>query len=575
MSAVDATHYSKVSWTPVRSLGFEWLRRLRGWSGGAAVVFGVYLCLILVTFQSYGITYDEDWHHIYGRDFINWYLSGFKDTSALSFSDMPLRGGAVFDALIAFAVQVSPLGEFETGHLLNALVALIGVLYVYRLAKLIGGSAAGTLAALFLVLIPRFYGHSFINPADVPLATLSALVLYYVARIVRALPEIHRDLIVKLGLVIGLSLGIRVGMILLIGYAGLAFGLWFIGQYVFGPRARQRAVDARAIFMQLARAFAGMCAIAFVVMTIAWPAAMTQPILQEIRSLRYTTNFLFSFNILFEGQLVSIAKLPWYYVPKWFLITLPEFVLLALGAGVVICVLNIARRRVRAGDLCNGNPLVLLVVVVSATLPIVYAVVTNPVDYDEVRHFLFVIPSVAVLCGVSAALVLRNARSSWLARVTVFAGAVSMLATASDMWQLHPYEYVFFNHLFAGGVTEASNEYEMDYWGSSLKEGVDWLVHDYAGPQTGARIKVASCLYSVSTSYYLPSDRFEYLGSYGGGAVASGEPDVFLASTRWGCDQRQDGPVIHVVSREGAPLLLIKQIANPPVASQSAAETAP
>jgi hypothetical protein len=43
-----------------------------------------------------------------------------------------------------------------------------------------------------------------------------------------------------------------------------------------------------------------------------------------------------------------------------------------------------------------------------------------------------------------------------------------------DMAMLHPYEYTYFNQL-TGGVRGAHLRYETEYWGLSLREGIEWI----------------------------------------------------------------------------------------------------
>jgi len=54
------------------------------------------------------------------------------------------------------------------------------------------------------------------------------------------------------------------------------------------------------------------------------------------------------------------------------------------------------------------------------------------------------------------------------------------------MVQLHPYEYVYFNRLFAGGLKAAAERYETEYGGSSYKQGVEWVIRNYQ-PEGGER----------------------------------------------------------------------------------------
>ena len=133
--------------------------------------------------------------------------------------------------------------------------------------------------------------------------------------------------------------------------------------------------------------------------------------------------------------------------------------------------------------------------------------------------------------------------------------AVGLMTTIADMIALHPYESVYFNRLIAGGLRAAAGSYETDYWGNSYREGVEWLVTHY-GPSASATqpIRVASCSHPLSTRYFLPADRFRYV-------FLSEEPaDVFLATTRWHCDESVPGRVVHRVQRQGVTLLYIKEL---------------
>ena len=100
--------------------------------------------------------------------------------------------------------------------------------------------------------------------------------------------------------------------------------------------------------------------------------------------------------------------------------------------------------------------------------------------------------------------------------LTVAALGALMALTVRDMVLLHPYQYVYFNRAVIGGLPGAAKRFDTDYWGASYKEGVRWLVDQAPDPPSARRLKVASCSHSESTSYFLPADRFDYVGSYHG-----------------------------------------------------------
>ncbi|MFN2602966.1 MAG: hypothetical protein ABR582_09455, partial [Gemmatimonadaceae bacterium] len=241
---------------------------------------------------------------------------------------------------------------------------------------------------------------------------------------------------------------------------------------------------------------------------------------------------------------------PWHYLPTWFVITLPEFyaVILLLGAAALVA------RRPHRGSSDPDIQSKLVFLGFSILFPIVYAIVARPVVYDGTRHFLFVVPLLAVLSGVTLAWFFAQPLSRPIklatAAVLVALGAV----TAADMFHLHPYEYVFFNRTY-GGLPAALGHFETDYWGVSHKEGIDWLKSNYKPNAPPRSIRVATTAADFQTSYYLPGDgrsteRFVPVNR-------RQDPDVILSITRYDAHLKYPGKVIHVVQRMGVPLLYV------------------
>ena len=118
--------------------------------------------------------------------------------------------------------------------------------------------------------------------------------------------------------------------------------------------------------------------------------------------------------------------------------------------------------------------------------------------YNGVRHFVFVLPPLAVLGGLTAAWLLRRAahfgRPALALLAVILAGGVAL--PAIGMARLHPYEYVSFNHL-AGGVAGAQPRFMLDYWGLAFKQAGAALRAQLAErgetPPAGGKWKIAVC----------------------------------------------------------------------------------
>ncbi len=118
----------------------------------------------------------------------------------------------------------------------------------------------------------------------------------------------------------------------------------------------------------------------------------------------------------------------------------------------------------------------LLLLALAALLPLIIAMVKRPALYNGIRHFVFVVPPMAILAGVGFASISNwlkdNSRRAQAAFVALFAFGLSLPLT--EMIRLHPYQYTYFNHI-AGSVRGADDRYMLDYWGLALKQASEGL----------------------------------------------------------------------------------------------------
>jgi hypothetical protein len=532
--------------------------RRNNWEIATVVLLAVFALLIVFTFRSYGVTVDEQHSIMNGKYFLDWYASGFRHRAIITEGNHALYG-SFFNSIYSFFARHSRLGLYETGHLVIAITSFIGVVFVYRLGKKLGGPMAGFFSALILLLTPVYYGHSFMNAKDIPFAVMFLISLYYMIACYDRLPRLGFRCIAAIGVSIGLTLGIRVGALMLFGYGVVLIALKLFTQYRTTSSYRGQLIwtDVRSVTLSAV----GIGILAWVVMMIWWPFAQVSPIVNPLRAMRRAANFTDYGSVvaLYRGQFIPTDSLPWHYLPTWFAITLPEFYGLVLGLGVVVFVARqfSSRGGNEAVDVDRQSKILFLVF---ATLfPIVAAMVKRPILYDGNRHFLFVIPPLAVLTGVTLAWLLEKAVPRTFAMIT--AGVLVVIAglTAMDMVRLHPYEYVFFNRTF-GGLPHALGRYETDYWGVSHKEGVDWLIANYKPDAPKASIRVANTAADYQTDYYLRGDqpateRFVAVNK-------RNHPDVILSITRFDVHLRYPGKVLHVVRRMGVPLLYVTEVSQ-------------
>jgi len=533
------------------------------------------------TFTDYGITWDEIIQKDYGYRVLLWYSSFFQDHSAIANVTNNTYGG-FFESIAQFfsylVVLFTSSNFFETRHFINAIFGLIGIITAYNLGCLLSGSMGGFFAALFLAITPRFYGHMFNNSKDIPFATLFLISIYYIIKFRYYLPRIPMGLILKIGVAIGCTLGIRIGGIFLFGYLGLSVILWYIYEYNFKKGDRIKREELDQIVLSLFIAFA----IAWMVMLIWWPWAQISPFINPINALVKFSNFPWKGLVLFKGEFVAANNLPKDYLPTWFLITLPEFYFISLLCGLVISISYFRKFKMKIFKLEKSAQIFLIIF--SIFFPLIVVILKRSVLYDGLRHFLFIIPPIAVLSGISFAEIMRKGLPCL---IKFFLGGVVFISigiTIFDMIDLHPYQSVFFNRLAGGGLKKASLKFETDYWGSSYKEGAEWLKENY-GNNSEQKISVATCFFPPKIIFYY-LNREKYLKKEIERAcdlfhiqknkakflqeLSQEDPkyritptkyaDVLIAYTRWNCHKSAQGDVLFKVTRKNTPLLYVIRI---------------
>jgi hypothetical protein len=511
------------------------------WHRLAYLLFGGAVALILLTFDEYGVTWDEDVHNWYGVYVLDYYTSFFQNTRALSWLNL-YNYGAAFDLLAAVLNRFSPMGTYETRHLLNGIIGLVGVIGVWKLGKVLGGPRAGFIAAALLLITPSWYGHSFNNPKDIPFAVSVIWATYYMVRITPRLPAPPLALAAKFGVAAGLGLGVRVGGLLLFCYLGLLLTLWTLWRLGEHRDLRRLVADAWTSFW---RVLLPAIAVAYPVMLLCWPWAQRAPIDNPLRALAFFTHETFPFKTIFWGQYFPATDLPWTYLPVHLVLKTPELHLALFAAAIGFAALGLRR----AG---RDRVLQLFMVGFGIFFPVGYAIAVKAVLFDGMRHFIFVLPLVCVLAALAAdRLLVPLLRAGW--RRWAFSGLGLYLAGHLGMMvALHPDQYVYYNGLI-GWTPGAEGKFKLDYWGNSYAEAVEGL-ESHLRAELGADFDdtdftVAVCGPPISADYFFPPN-FIF-------TTDRRNADFFIAFTKDDCHKSLAGEEIFRVERMGTLLSVV------------------
>lgn len=466
--------------------------------------------------------------------------------------------GCSFDVVTEWFNEAFNIDDIaRSRHIFNSLLGWLIVFFGGLIAFRVAGWRAGVFAMLLLFFSPRLLGHSFNNPKDIPMAAGVIMCIYYIMMFFRqmtptleeqvakgkkktikavfpecafsdkttrilsivllviALPLLfktagviftvivvglfaiavfskgipHFNPLTVFMLAVSLALGVsnRIGALIVLGYMGLWGLLWLIryGRHVGGKTIIK--VISTAIAVSLAGFFVGL---------LLWPFAMQSPIHNSIESFKLMSQFDVQLRQLFEGTMVMSSNLPWYYTPKFMLMSIPVVVLLG---WIIYPLLGAFKKETRIDS---------IMLYFCFLFPVIWIVATGANVYGGWRHSMFTYPPMAVTAALGF-----DALAAWAGRKSskpVVEWVVSMVPVllvippALHTVRNHPYEYVYFNEL-TGGVKKAFGNYELDYYYHSMREATEWVVANAEPKADGTKTLIGSW-HLESTKYFLRND---------------------------------------------------------------------
>ncbi|MBT3584501.1 MAG: hypothetical protein HN509_06325 [Halobacteriovoraceae bacterium] len=458
-------------------------------------VLAIGFLIVLSTYKDYGITWDQAAQYDYGVAVYNYYLTFFNDKTALTLGpNLYLYGGFVDFWSTVGTKLLTFMDPFEWRALYTALWGLLGWFFFFRWAKLLTDSKIAFYCLLVLILTPTYWGHSFINSKDMPFAVAFLASFYFLNKNLLSNNPSLKDWLYW-GAATGVLLSIRIGGALVVFYS-----LLFI-LYNFKIQRKQKlsSFNWKAYFSALL--------LAYVIMLIFWPWAQQSPLVHPIEALLKISRFNWSGKVLFMGSMVAGKEVPFYYLPVYFGVKLP--IIYHLG---VFSFCYLLFKKIKFPDNFKSSTSYLLFAVL---FPLIFVILSGSTIYDGIRHFIFLIPFLCLIAGVSIYLIAHTCSKIKFAKLSYLIWAVVLLLPLPAMIHLHPNQYVYYNELF-GSLPAAKGNFELDYWGNSFKETVTLLnkkVEHYEN--NGEPFKVAVCGHPISTVRFF-SKRLKWHGNING-----------------------------------------------------------
>lgn len=441
--------------------------------------------------QDAGISGDEFFHTEHAEHVFNFYKTGGQDTLATTVTEsnnLPLYGQLIDNIAHGIGLLFNVEDYMALRHGLNSIVGFIAILFVGLFVKRVGGWRAGVFSLILMLVSPRFIGHSFNNLKDIPFAAASMMSIYYIVKFLDELPKRKYSTMIMLALSITFAIDVRAGGLIVIAY----FALFAIVYYIWKYKTLKKEFG-KVLLWSL-----GIVVVGYFLAVLFWPYALVAPIENPISTLKGMANFNVALRQVFEGQAQWSDALPWYYTPKFILITIP----LAVIAGALIGIILMFRNK--------KNWFYYFVLLFTFIFPIFWIVINKSNVYGGWRHAIFTYPPLVALAALGINELVDSFKNKYIKIIVIAAFAALCINPISHIIRNHPYEYVYFNS-FTSGMNKAYGNYELDYYYHSLREASQWVKENAKKDELtqGDKIVVA-CWHMKPINYYFRKDTAKF-----------------------------------------------------------------
>lgn len=370
-----------------------------------------------------------------------------------------------------FFARLGLVDPIDAHHLVLLFYVAALLVVLHRFAWRRHGPWAAAVACLCLLIYPRFWGELHNNIKDVPSAVLQTLVILLFVEGVET--RRRRTILLAAGLW-GAALATKANALMV----PLILLPWWLATRI--ERARASGPPASSIGAALTAAplvGAAVCAVAWPWLWLDFPEHLW-------------------LHLEFLMSKAADVESGWKVMPLVnTVITMPLGVmaLIALGLAAMI-------RHAWTTHRLVGEHLLLGAWVL---LPVLRACLPGARDYDVIRHWIEIVPALALIAGIGvqgllerlgAIPGLHEALSRSRSRAAIACGTMLITLGPAVHWNVtrHPHQIVFYNRLIGGlaGAQARGLPDATDYWVSSYRQGLRWI-NEHAAPGSLLLVGVA------------------------------------------------------------------------------------
>lgn len=442
--------------------------------------FALYLVVGLFIHRDYGITWDEpiqrdhgmvSWDAVNERFDNKFYEKRYQKEKLEKYKH---RHYGVLFQMTALQLErtlgIEELrGQFFLRHLMGFLLYFVSVFFFYKIIYQRTNSWRwGLVGALFLILSPRLFAHSFFNPKDTITFSVYLIATFSLIQFVE-----KRDFKTALlhGLATGILLNTRiVGMVIPVLTVGVVFWeLVVIGLiHRFFPKTKNlnNNLSTKNTIKTLSSTVLYIVSMLFFTY-IFWPYLWDDPIVNFMYVWETFSKYIaWDGHLLYWGEYVRSADLPWHYVPSYMIATIPLVFGPLFFTGLFFLLKRVFKSKGWMYQTKEGRTDLILLAVFIA--PLLAVIVLNSVMYDGWRHTFFIYGGFLGIATIGFyQLWQRRSVKKWIWQIALVLVCLNLADVTYWMTRYHPFQNTYFN-LFAG--KNVIQRMEIDYWGQGFRE---------------------------------------------------------------------------------------------------------
>ena len=444
--------------------------------------------------QDAGLSGDDEKHYQHALKVYRYFTE--DDPSALDDPKFKLNYyGQSFDFFTYLLIRLFHLegSPYEARHAMVALTGAAAILFTGLLVRLFAGYSGGWLALILMFLSPRFLGHSFNNSMDVPFALGNIFTLYHIILFLKKLPRISTRSALWIALGIGWSNGIRIGGLLLIPYLFMFAGLYLLVHkwpWKFFSIAWWRFALKGLLTLVL------ISAGGYLLSLLTWPYALQDIINHPIQAFKVMTNIQVSIRVLYDGLVLWSDNLPWHYIPKNILISVPVIILLGWITSSVTWYI----------DRKDNQGFWYFLLWFTILFPVVFIIYRESNVYGGWRHMMFIYPSMIALAAVAITHFIKRVKPGWMSYIIIALVIAGLIHPLKHIVKNHPNTYIYFNE-WSGGINHTYGTFETDYYANSLKPATDYFLEEILRGISSAKNGPVIVASNSNLGYYFRNHR--------------------------------------------------------------------